>query len=285
MVISQFTAPSPPSRQGAGAAVDIVAIHDIYEDGIQTWTEPISNILWLRDLLPESLRECRALVYSYKAEALTAPGLGSTDSILANATSLVAELCADRQLDNAFHRPIIFICHGFGGILAKRALSYSNSRRHKAVEHLRSIYTCTYGIIFMGTPHNGINKEALLFQPHQNSGPNHFMISLLKGSEMLNEINDQFAPLMKQFSIYNFWEDLKTQSGDHDFYIVDQDSAAPAWDNVEKMNGSKRLKNCYDPNTAQFFKKIQPLQTTINGASFLVNQAYTSLVGKSTHGM
>jgi hypothetical protein len=51
---------------------------------------------------------------------------------------------------------------------------------------------------------------------------------------MLNEINDQFAPLMKQFSVYNFWEMLETEDGDDRMYIVDQDSAAPVWDNVEK---------------------------------------------------
>jgi len=141
----------------------------------------------------------------------------------------VAELCADRQLDNAFDRPVIFICHGLGGLLAKRALAYSSSRRHKSVEHLRSIYTSTYGILFMGTPHNGINKEIILLpQEKYSPGPSQFMISLLKGSEMLNEINDQFAPLMKQFSVYNFWEELETQSGNRKIYIVDQDSAAPA---------------------------------------------------------
>ena len=59
------------------------------------------------------------------------------------------------------------------------------------------------------------------------------MLSLLKGSEMLNEINDQFATLMKQFSIFNFWEEMETQYGKHKFFIVDQESAAPPWDNVE----------------------------------------------------
>lgn len=174
------------------------------------------------------------LTYSYNTNAFTSPGVGSTKSILANANNLVAELCADRQLENAFDRPILFVCHGFGGLLTKRALAYSSSREDKAVEHLRSIFTCTYGILFLGTPHNGISKEALLLQNAHMTGPSHFMLSLLKGSEMLNEINDQFAPLMKQFAIFNFWEELETQYGVHKVYIVDQESAAPAWDNVEK---------------------------------------------------
>jgi hypothetical protein len=173
------------------------------------------------------------LVYSYKIEALTSPGVDSAQSVLAHANNIVAELCADRQLENAFDRPIIFVCHGFGGILAKRALAYSSLPEARGVEHLKSIYTCTYAILFLGTPHNGISKDSLLARNLHSVGPNQFMLSLLRGSEMLSEINDQFAPLMKQFSIYNFWEESKTQAGPNAFY-VDQESAAPAWDNVEK---------------------------------------------------
>ncbi|KAH8725092.1 hypothetical protein GQ44DRAFT_772490 [Phaeosphaeriaceae sp. PMI808] len=234
MAITQITGPNSLSQQTSEGAVDVVAIHDLDEDSIQTWTHPTSKVSWLSDILTENLHHARILVYSYKAEAFTSPGIGSTKSILNHANNLVAELCADRQLENAFDRPIIFICHGFGGLLLKRALAYSNSREDKGVEHLRSIFTCTYGILFLGTPHNGISKETLLSQGRHNTGPSHFMLSLLKGSEMMNEINDQFAPLMKQFAIFNFWEELETQCGTDNFYVVDQESAAPAWDNVER---------------------------------------------------
>jgi hypothetical protein len=171
------------------------------------------------------------LVYSYEAEHFTTPGLGSTKSILAPATNLVAELAADRGLEEALDRPIVFICHGFGGLLVKRALALSSSRD---LQHPRSIYTSTYGILFLGTPHNGISKATLVAQDHFDTGPSHFTLSLLRSSELLDEINDQFAPLMKQFAIFNFWEEIKTQSDAGDFYVVEQDSAAPAWDDVER---------------------------------------------------
>ncbi|KAF2186508.1 TPR-like protein [Zopfia rhizophila CBS 207.26] len=235
MALEQLSQCQIQSHHSTDAAVDIVAIHGIYEDAVETWTDPKTGVLWLRDLLPEKLHNVRVLTYNYKAEALTSPGQGTADRILPHATSLVAELCADRQLNDAYDRPIIFICHGLGGLLAKRALAYSSSRRHRAVEHLRSIYTSTYGILFLGTPHNGISKETLFLPRTGDSpGPSQFMISLLQGSEMLNEITDQFAPLMKRFSIYNFWEEMETQAGIHKVYIVDKDSAAPAWDNVER---------------------------------------------------
>lgn len=199
------------------------------------------------------------LIYSYKASSFTSPGTGSTNSTLAHANNLVAELCADRQLCCAFNRPIIFICHGFGGVLLKRALAYSSSREGKSVAHLRSIYTCTYGILFLGTPHNGISKEALLFQSAAESGPSHFMLSLLKGSEMLNEINDQFAPLMKHFSVFNFWEELETEHSAHKFFLVEQESAAPsAWDNVERC-GITAAHSTMAKFNGNFDRRFQPI--------------------------
>lgn len=150
----------------------------------------------------------------------------------------MAELCADRQLADAFKRPIIFVCHGFGGLLVKRALAFSSTRRAQAVQHLRSVFISTYAIIFLGTPHNGIRKETLLLL-HQHPeidtpGPSQFMLNLLRGSEMLQEITDQFAPLMKYFAVYNLWEQRKTKVGDLSTYVVEEDSAAPTWENTER---------------------------------------------------
>jgi len=60
------------------------------------------------------------------------------------------------------------------------------------------------------------------------------MLSLLKQSEMLQDITDNFIPLMKQFAIYYFWEQIETKVGKARTYIVDAESAAPAWDAVER---------------------------------------------------
>ena len=47
-------------------------------------------------------------------------GRASADRILQHAQTLVAELVADRELEDASERPIIFICHSLGGIVVKR---------------------------------------------------------------------------------------------------------------------------------------------------------------------
>jgi Tetratricopeptide repeat len=216
----------------------IVAVHGIFESGLEAWTDTKSGILWLRDLFPHQRYNVRVLAYHYDAEAFSSPGEGSADRILPFANSLVAELCADRQLADAFKRPIIFVCHGFGGLLVKRALAFSSTRRAQAVEHLRSVFVSTYAIVFLGTPHNGVRKESLLLRhqhpPLDRPGPSQFTLNLLRGSEMLQEITDQFAPLMKRFAVYNLWEQRKTKVGDVSTYVVEEDSASPTWDNTER---------------------------------------------------
>jgi hypothetical protein len=67
----------------------------------------------------------------------------------------------------------------------------------------------------MGTPHNGMSKEAIqVHGPWKNkiTGSNQFQLGLRKQSEVLRDIADQFAPLMKNFSIYCFWEQTETST-------------------------------------------------------------------------
>ncbi|RYP87831.1 hypothetical protein DL769_000423 [Monosporascus sp. CRB-8-3] len=201
----------------------------------QTWANKPSGIAWLRDLFPYRRYGARVLSYEYDIDTLTAPGGPAATGIYDEAVKLVNELQADRYIQDAERRPIVFICHGFGGLLVKRALSFSHSRRDARVEHLRSIFRSTVGILFMSTPHNGITKQSLaLGEFNQYGGPSQFLLSLLEGSEALQEITDQFAPLMKTFFIYNFWEQIATSFGKSRAFIVDRTSAAPSWSDVDQ---------------------------------------------------
>ena len=216
-------------------STSIVAVPGLFEGELDTWTHPRTRQLWLRDLFPHRRLRTRVFAYAYRSDALISPGQGNSDNLLAHAVNLVAELCAERQLTDTSENPIIFVCHGFGGLLVKRALVLSCSKSAKGVEHLRSIFDSTFGIIFFGTPHNGIEKKILLLPRNgHTSSPSQFMLNLLKGSEMIKEIQDQFVPLSKRFSIYNIWEQLESTIGGRKAYIVDESSAAPPWDNDER---------------------------------------------------
>ncbi|KAK4697713.1 hypothetical protein P7C71_g417, partial [Lecanoromycetidae sp. Uapishka_2] len=69
--------------------------------------------------------------------------------------------------------------------------------------------------------------------------------ALREGSETLQNITDQFAPLMKRFHIYFFWEQEKTDLPHSKSYIVDESSAAPILDNTERAGiGANHTRMC-----------------------------------------
>ncbi|KAM0162911.1 hypothetical protein ACHAPG_001618 [Botrytis cinerea] len=225
--------------------VDLVAVHGLCESSSETWTNPQKHKPWFRDpvLFPYHTLRTRVLSFEYDPSRFTVPGRGGTISngILDLATNLIAELDSYRQANDGAEdaqRPIIFICHGFGGLLVKRALALSWSKTKSGVSHLRAIYISTHGILFMGTPHNGLDETLILNSGIERyPGPSQFMLNLLTGSDTIKEITDLFAPLAKRFAIYNFWEGMEAffdEQTQKPVYIVDALSAAPVWEQVDK---------------------------------------------------
>ncbi|KAI0868247.1 hypothetical protein GGS24DRAFT_223260 [Hypoxylon argillaceum] len=213
-------------------AVDLVFVHGLYEPGRNAWADPESGVLWMRDLFPHEKYKARLLLYEYDADRLITPGGPDINGVFDEAVALVNHLIAHREVEQ---RPIIFVCHEFGGLLVKKALAYSYSRKGFKVEHSRSIYRSTVAIMFMATPHQGFRKDAILYaNRRRHPEPSHFMLSLLEGSEALQEITDHFAPILKDFFIYNFWELLRTTIGRRRIYIVDRASAGMSWNEVDQ---------------------------------------------------
>lgn len=99
------------------------------------------------------------------------------------------------------------------------------------------MYLSTYGILFFGTPHNGTRKANLasVFQhmikvaaPSKVlSTDGGLLDALQENSEILQNINDMFVPLMGDFHIHFFWEQEKTDLGVAKGYVVNDQSAAP----------------------------------------------------------
>ena len=217
-------------------------MHGLNENELDAWTDPSTNILWLRDLVPEAIRLARILTFGYRAHASAFYGNWSADRIQQHAQTLIADLQADRALEGFPQRPIIFICHGLGGILVKKALAYSSSRTSKHVEHLSSIFTSTYAILFFGTPHRGLEYDSwaaiapgrfksMLRPQHEES---QLLLAMEKDSETLQAITDQFASIMKQFHIFFFWEEVPSDLDGKKCYVVTEASAAPMVDNTER---------------------------------------------------
>ncbi|KAH0542388.1 hypothetical protein FGG08_003233 [Glutinoglossum americanum] len=230
--------------------VDIVFVHGLNGHPFNTWTGRKTKTFWPMQLLPKDLlkREgsVRILVYGYNADVYAFGGGSnktSSDKIHNHAQTLVQTLCANRALENATERPIVFVCHSLGGIVVKRALQYSKSITEMKIEHLRSIYVSTCGILFLGTPHTGADP-AKWGETLHNIGSVTLLSGVIKtepalikalqtNAETLQNINLEFMTFQKRYNMFFFHETLKMRIGIMEKYVVDEPSAAPIVDGAE----------------------------------------------------
>ncbi|KAF2176906.1 hypothetical protein K469DRAFT_721172 [Zopfia rhizophila CBS 207.26] len=145
--------------EGINPIVDIVAVHGLNGHRDKTWTAS-NGVNWLRDLLPQNLPNARIITWGYDANTHSGSRV-SCQYLYDHARSLVADLCLKRQLTKTSRRPIMFVAHSLGGIIVKSALIHSDAAQQGALEEHQSIKLSTYGIIFMGTPHQGGSGVAL----------------------------------------------------------------------------------------------------------------------------
>ncbi|KAF8526524.1 hypothetical protein BU17DRAFT_82610 [Hysterangium stoloniferum] len=138
---------------GVNPTVDIVAIHGLEGHREQSWTAA-NGVLWLRDLLPNVLPQARILTYGYDAHMINHAKY--PESILQEyAENFIARLARFRTTADTRERPIIFVAHSLGGIVLKSALIHASLSGQRHLFDHKQIYLSTYGIIFLGTPHQG----------------------------------------------------------------------------------------------------------------------------------
>ncbi|GKU20852.1 unnamed protein product [Fusarium langsethiae] len=143
--------PNDPKR----ATVDIVAVHSLDGlgsniDGTWTWRsgQPEESVYWLQDsnMLRYKIPTARIMTFNY-------------DSIwISNAPETRVELYGEdliRSLHNFRQnkqRPIVFVAHGFGGLVVQEGLIYAHSERE-----FEYILHSTVGFVSLGTPFRGTN--------------------------------------------------------------------------------------------------------------------------------
>ena len=133
------------------ATIDICFIHGLAGNRESTWTAQGDALPWPQTLLPPRLGKARILSFGYDAYVgwrSFAPGNGPLGYVV----DLLNDLCQNRIDAGALSRPLVFVAHGLGGLLCKKAILVSRSN---VDQQLQDVFDSTCGIIFMGTPHRG----------------------------------------------------------------------------------------------------------------------------------
>ncbi|KAI2893518.1 hypothetical protein CBS13152_4507 [Aspergillus niger] len=125
------------------SAVDIVAVPAIGADPGRTWLDEYSQTPWLLTELTRCIPTARVLFADHGH-------LDSRDDLDSLAHRLLKWLLEERRA-TSLRRPIFFICHSTGGLVAKAALVIAS----QLTSRLGSILSSCYGIAFLATPHHG----------------------------------------------------------------------------------------------------------------------------------
>ncbi|CAI9635625.1 unnamed protein product [Alternaria burnsii] len=202
--------------EGTNPIVDIVAVHGLNGHCEKTWTagNSIDSVNWLRDLLPHDLPNARILSWGYDANTHSGSRV-SCQYLFDHARTLVSDLCLERQITETSKRPIIFVAHSLGGIIVKSALIHSDAARRGALEEHRAVKLSTYGILFMGTPHQGgsgvaLGKLMVNVASVFMAADDRLLQHLERDSEWLQQQLGQYGPISGDFVTKFAFEEYET---------------------------------------------------------------------------
>ncbi|RYP06025.1 hypothetical protein DL765_009639 [Monosporascus sp. GIB2] len=133
------------------ATVDICFVHGLTGNRDSTWTADRQFEPWPKTLLPPRLPRARLLTYGYDAYVVRKSAT-SANRLVDHAANLLTDLTNERASHNASSRRLVFVAHSLGGLVCKEAILLS---RNNPEAHLRGIFDCVVGVVFMGTPHRG----------------------------------------------------------------------------------------------------------------------------------
>ncbi|KAH6662740.1 SesB protein [Halenospora varia] len=219
---------------GKEAKVDIVFVHGLRGHPQKTWEgvnpdpdveEEDKVVFWPRALLRNTIKECRIFTYGYPTDFATfypiiTPQSISHMSIDNHSTLLIHKLGNVRGEDGTATRPIIFVAHSLGGLVAANALASDYATDAQG----QNVVNNTCGAVFLGTPFRGSSKApwatlAENFLGIFNDSNDKTIKVLDKSSKKLRAISEDFLKLLqtrysskelKPIQVACFYEGYKT---------------------------------------------------------------------------
>jgi len=203
-MVLQVLYPSKELGEARQIDADVIAVHGLNGDPMNTWTDRKTSVFWLKDLLPQDVPNVRVMSYGYNASAAFG---NTTADIVDHAKGLLSSLIDKREEDDEKRRRIIFVGHSLGGIVIKQALFQAS------IEPLYlDIHESTAGIVFLGTPHRGSDKAAygkvlatlataVLHKPAPQ-----LVNALQANSDALMRLTTDFRFQLPRYQVYSFYE-------------------------------------------------------------------------------
>ncbi|KAE9364446.1 hypothetical protein N431DRAFT_563751 [Stipitochalara longipes BDJ] len=141
---------SPTTERGS--EIDICAVHGLQGNAFDAWeagSEKRSS-MWLRDMLPNTppFNRARIMTFGYSSQLRDRNNISEIGDWADYLLLLVGGV---RRTLNERKRPIIFVCHSLGGIVAREAMV----RLDAHAEKYTGIRIENCGLLFLGTPHSG----------------------------------------------------------------------------------------------------------------------------------
>ncbi|KAK1255747.1 hypothetical protein MKX07_008006 [Trichoderma sp. CBMAI-0711] len=201
---------TPPSSEKTVRPC-VIAVSGLGGHAYGSFKDKNGSYMWLQDALPSDLTNiqtgrpmARIMIYGHKS---TVPGSRSVQDIDDLATTLHSNLLA--LVEGPRTRPIILMGHSLGGLIVKKTLiSLSKSRSQED----QKLFQATYGIVFFGVPHKGMDITSLI--PMVGDGPNLPLIkSIGESSPALDQLQEDFHPALGdqgQAEIICFYETVES---------------------------------------------------------------------------
>jgi hypothetical protein len=193
----EFIGLTPLNTPQEPILADIVAVTGLAGHAFGSWSSSPQQ-MWLRDFLPEDIPDVAIYTYGYDSRLQHTL---SRNIISDHARRFVDKLAYLRSITTRSPRPLILVGHSLGGLIIKKALCELKNP-YSPYHQPDLVLPC---IIFLGTPHKGLEVDALATLVKQE--PSRDIVEELKpDSPTLRDLNDRFGRLSGQMNIVTFYE-------------------------------------------------------------------------------
>ncbi|KAI5802993.1 hypothetical protein EDC01DRAFT_645472, partial [Geopyxis carbonaria] len=195
---------TPLNSPDSPIKADIIAITGLGGHAYGSWRSRAKTNhrpMWLSDFLPREVPHIRVMTYGYSSGLRNNHGTNLSDY----RRGFLQRLQNSRR--KCPTRPIIFIGHGLGGLLAIQTLVESILD-----PELEEIRQSICGMFLFGTPHQGLKIEELSQMVDNDTEGQYLLAQLKEGSEFLEQQRETLARVWKKFDgkVVSFYETKKT---------------------------------------------------------------------------